>query len=203
MIIHSAEFLISNTDIKKCPEPKYPEYAFIGRSNVGKSSLINMVCERNKLAKTSQTPGKTQLINHFVINDNLFFVDLPGFGFAKSSKQNRNIWSKFTNTYLSTRPNLLCTFLLIDSRLKPQKIDLQFMEWMGHNRIPFIIIFTKIDKLSSSVLNKNITHYKKELLKTWSELPRTILTSSTTKFGKEEFWDFIENTNMSFEGTFH
>lgn len=203
MIIHSAEFLISNTDIEKCPNPKYPEYAFIGRSNVGKSSLINMVCERTKLAKTSQTPGKTQLINHFVINDNLFFVDLPGFGFAKSSKQNRNIWSKFTNTYLSTRPNLLCTFLLIDSRLKPQKIDMQFMEWMGVNRIPFIIIFTKIDKLSSSVLNKNITHYKKELLKTWEELPRTILTSSTTKFGKEEFWNFIENTNMTFEGTFH
>lgn len=198
MVIHSAEFLISNTDIAKCPAPDKPEYAFIGRSNVGKSSLINMVCERTKLAKTSQTPGKTQLINHFVINDNIYFVDLPGFGFAKSSKQSRNVWSKFTHQFLKTRENLLCTFVLIDSRLKPQKIDLEFMEWMGLNRLPFIIIFTKIDKLSSSVLNKNITHYKKELLKTWEELPPSILTSSTTKFGKEEFWKFIEETNKSF-----
>ena len=198
MVIHSAEFIISNTDISKCPEPTKPEYAFIGRSNVGKSSLINMICERTKLAKTSQTPGKTQLINHFAINDEIYFVDLPGYGFAKSSKQNRNIWSKFTHTFLKTRENLLCTFVLIDSRLKPQKVDLQFMEWMGLNRIPFIIIFTKIDKLSSSILNKNITHYKKELLKTWEELPQTILTSSTTKFGKEEVWKFIEETNKSF-----
>tara|TARA_B110000503_G_scaffold142495_1_gene239483 strand:- start:1654 stop:2253 length:600 start_codon:yes stop_codon:yes gene_type:complete len=198
MVIHSAEFLISNTDIAKCPAPDKPEYAFIGRSNVGKSSLINMVCERTKLAKTSQTPGKTQLINHFAINDEIYFVDLPGFGFAKSSKQNRNIWSKFTHQFLKTRENLLCTFVLIDSRLKPQKIDLEFMEWMGINRLPFVIIFTKIDKLSSSVLNKNITHYKKELLKTWEELPPSILTSSTTKFGREEFWKLIEETNKSF-----
>lgn len=198
MVIHSAEFLISNTDIAKCPAPDKPEYAFIGRSNVGKSSLINMVCERTKLAKTSQTPGKTQLINHFVINDNIYFVDLPGFGFAKSSKQSRNVWSKFTHQFLKTRENLLCTFVLIDSRLKPQKIDMEFMEWMGLNRLPFIIIFTKIDKLSSSVLNKNITHYKKELLKKWEELPPSILTSSTTKFGKEEFWKFVEETNKSF-----
>jgi GTP-binding protein len=198
MVIHSAEFLISNTDIAKCPAPDKPEYAFIGRSNVGKSSLINMVCERTKLAKTSQTPGKTQLINHFAINDDIYFVDLPGFGFAKSSKQSRNVWSKFTHQFLKTRENLLCTFVLIDSRLKPQKIDLEFMEWMGLNRLPFIIIFTKIDKLSSSVLNKNIVHYKKELLKTWEELPPSILTSSTTKLGKDEFWKFIEETNKSF-----
>ena len=203
MKIKSAEFLISNTDIAKCPEPKYPEYAFIGRSNVGKSSLINMVCERNKLAKTSQTPGKTQLINHFLINENIYFVDLPGYGFAKSSKQSRNVWRKFTHQYLKSRPNLLYTFLLIDSRIKPQKVDLEFMEWLGLNRIPFYIIFTKIDKLSSSVLNKNITAYKKELLKTWEELPQSILTSSTTKYGKEEFWNVIEQTNMEFEGTFH
>jgi len=198
MVIHSAEFLISNTDIARCPAPDKPEYAFIGRSNVGKSSLINMVCDHSKLAKTSQTPGKTQLINHFVINDEIYFVDLPGFGFAKSSKQSRNQWSKFTHQFLKTRENLLCTFVLIDSRLKPQKNDLEFMEWMGLNRLPFIIIFTKIDKLSSSVLNKNITHYKKELLKTWEELPQCILTSSTTKFGKDEFWKFIEETNKSF-----
>lgn len=198
MVIHSAEFLISNTDIAKCPAPDKPEYAFIGRSNVGKSSLINMVCERTKLAKTSQTPGKTQLINHFSINDDIYFVDLPGFGFAKSSKQSRNVWSKFTHQFLKTRENLLCTFVLIDSRLKPQKIDMEFMEWMGLNQLPFIIIFTKIDKLSSSVLNKNITHYKKELLKKWEELPPSILTSSTTKFGKDEFWKFVEETNKSF-----
>lgn len=199
MKITSAEFLISNTDITKCPEPKFPEYAFIGRSNVGKSSLINMVCERNKLAKTSQTPGKTQLINHFLINESIYFVDLPGYGFAKSSKQNRNIWSKFTYNYLKTRENLLCTFVLLDSRLKPQKVDLEFMEWLGKNRIPFVMIFTKIDKLSSSVLNKNIVFYKKEMLKIWEELPPVILTSSTTKFGKEEFWKFIEGTNKFFE----
>ncbi|MDB4060679.1 ribosome biogenesis GTP-binding protein YihA/YsxC [Vicingaceae bacterium] len=198
MVIHTAEFLISNTDIARCPAPDKPEYAFIGRSNVGKSSLINMVCDHSKLAKTSQTPGKTQLINHFVINDEIYFVDLPGFGFAKSSKQSRNVWSKFTHQFLKTRENLLCTFVLIDSRLKPQKIDMEFMQWMGLNRLPFIIIFTKIDKLSSSVMNKNITHYKKELLKTWEELPPSILTSSTTKFGKEEFWKFIEETNKSF-----
>lgn len=198
MVIHSAEFIISNTDIAKCPAPDKPEYAFIGRSNVGKSSLINMVCERTKLAKTSQTPGKTQLINHFAINDAIYFVDLPGFGFAKSSKQSRNIWSKFTHNFLKTRENLLCTFVLIDSRLKPQKIDLEFMEWMGLNRLPFVIIFTKIDKLSSSVMNKNITHYKKELLKKWEELPPSILTSSTTKFGREEFWKIVEETNKSF-----
>ena len=198
MVIHSAEFLISNTDIAKCPAPDKPEYAFIGRSNVGKSSLINMVCERTKLAKTSQTPGKTQLINHFAINDDIYFVDLPGFGFAKSSKQSRNVWSKFTHQFLKTRENLLCTFVLIDSRLKPQKNDMEFMEWMGLNQLPFIIIFTKIDKLSSSVLNKNITHYKKELLKKWEELPPSILTSSTTKFGKDEFWKFVEETNKSF-----
>ena len=198
MVIHTAEFLISNTDIARCPAPDKPEYAFIGRSNVGKSSLINMVCDHSKLAKTSQTPGKTQLINHFVINDEIYFVDLPGFGFAKSSKQSRNVWSKFTHQFLKTRENLLCTFVLIDSRLKPQKIDMEFMQWMGLNRLPFIIIFTKIDKLSSSVMNKNITHYKKELLKTWEELPPSILTSSTTKFGKEEFWKFIDETNKSF-----
>jgi len=198
MIIHSAEFIISNTDITKCPEPTKPEYAFIGRSNVGKSSLINMICERKKLAKTSQTPGKTQLINHFAINDDIYFVDLPGYGFAKSSKQSRNIWSKFTQNYLKTRENLLCTFVLIDSRLKPQKVDLQFMSWLGWNRIPFVIVFTKMDKLSSSVVNKNITHYKKELLKEWEALPMSIVTSSITKFGRDEIWKLIEDTNKTF-----
>lgn len=198
MKINSAEFLISNTDISKCPDPKFPEYAFIGRSNVGKSSLINMVCERNKLAKTSSTPGKTQLINHFLINENIYFVDLPGYGFAKVSRQERNKWEKFTHLYLKSRENLLYTFVLLDSRIPPQKVDLEFMEWLGRNRIPFVMIFTKIDKLSSSILNKNITNYKKEMLKVWEELPPVILTSSTTKMGKDEFWSLVEQTNSSF-----
>ena len=198
MKITSAAFVISNTDIEKCPLADKPEYAFIGRSNVGKSSLINMLCERNKLAKTSQTPGKTQLINHFLINESIYFVDLPGYGFAKSSRQERNKWSKFSHQYLKTRPNLLYTFVLIDSRIKAQKVDLEFMEWMGINRIPFVMIFTKIDKLSSSALNKNITAYKKEMLKSWEELPPVILTSSATKIGKDEFWDLVEKTNEEF-----
>ncbi len=198
MKIISADFLISNTDISKCPAPNLPEYAFIGRSNVGKSSLINMVCERNKLAKTSGTPGKTQLINHFLINESVLFVDLPGYGFAKSSKQQRNKWKKFTHDFLKTRSNLLCTFVLIDSRLKAQKVDLEFMEWLSLNRIPFVIAFTKLDKLSSSEKNKNITSYKKEMLKNWEELPQVILTSSTTQLGKKEIWDLIENTNINF-----
>lgn len=198
MKIISADFLISNTDISKCPAPNLPEYAFIGRSNVGKSSLINMVCERNKLAKTSGTPGKTQLINHFLINESILFVDLPGYGFAKSSKQQRSKWKKFTHDFLKTRSNLLCTFVLIDSRLKAQKADLEFMEWLSVNRIPFVIAFTKLDKLSSSEKNKNITSYKKEMLKNWEELPQVILTSSTTQLGKKEIWDLIENTNQNF-----
>lgn len=199
MKITSAEFLISNTDISKCPEPKFPEYAFIGRSNVGKSSLINMICERNKLAKTSSTPGKTQLINHFLINENIYLVDLPGYGFAKVSRQERNKWEKFTHQYLKQRENLLYTFVLLDSRIPAQKVDLEFMEWLGRNRIPFVMIFTKIDKLSSSVLNKNITAYKKEMLKAWEMLPTIILTSSTTKVGKDEFWKLIEQTNTGFQ----
>jgi GTP-binding protein len=198
MKITSAEFIISNTDIAKCPAPDLPEYAFIGRSNVGKSSLINMVCERNSLAKTSSTPGKTQLINHFLINKTTYFVDLPGYGFAKVSRQERNKWERFTHSYLKNRPNLLYTFVLLDSRIKAQKVDLEFMEWLGRNRIPFLMIFTKIDKLSSSVLNKNITAYKKEMLKVWEELPPIILTSSTTGFGKDEFWKLIETTNANF-----
>lgn len=199
MKITSAEFVISNTEIEKCPVADKPEYAFIGRSNVGKSSLINMLCERNKLAKTSQTPGKTQLINHFLINESIYIVDLPGYGFAKVSRQSRNKWEKFTHQYLKTRPNLLYTFVLIDSRIKAQKVDLEFMEWMGKNRIPFVMIFTKIDKLSSSVLNKNITAYKKEMLNSWEDLPPIILSSSTTKIGKEEFWKLVEVTNEGFK----
>ena len=187
MKIKTAEFVISNTAIEKCPAPDKPEYAFIGRSNVGKSSLINMLCERNKLAKTSATPGKTQLINHFLINDEWYIVDLPGYGYAKVSKKLREKWDGFIKKYLFSRSNLIYTFVLIDSRHKAQKVDLDFMEMLGIKGIPFVIVFTKVDKLSSSALNKNITAYKKELLKNWEELPIMMYTSSTTKAGKDEF----------------
>ena len=198
MQITSAEFVISNTDIEKCPKPDKPEYAFIGRSNVGKSSLINMICGRKKLSKTSGTPGKTQLINHFIINENWYLVDLPGYGYAKVSRQSRNKWEKFIRQYLYKRENLLYTFVLIDSRHKAQAVDLQFMEKLGEKRIPFVILFTKIDKLSSSALNKNLTAYKKELLKKWEELPPIITTSSITETGKDEILNLIDNTNLLF-----
>ena len=164
MRIKQAEFVISNTDIKKCPKADKPEYAFIGRSNVGKSSLINMLTERKSLAKVSGKPGKTQLINHFIINDEWYLVDLPGYGYAKSSKKNRVMWDGFIRNYLNNRSSLIYTFVLLDSRLKPQKIDLDFMEMLGVKRIPFVMVFTKLDKLSSSVANKNLTAYKKEML---------------------------------------
>lgn len=198
MTIDSAEFVISNTDLSKCPEPNLPEYAFIGRSNVGKSSLINMLCQRKSLAKTSSTPGKTQLINHFLINQNWYLVDLPGYGYAKVSKQERNKWDKFIKQYLFNRKNLLYTFVLIDSRHKPQKVDLDFMQMLGIKRIPFIIVFTKIDKLSSSTWNKNLTTYKKELLKSWEELPPMISTSSANGFGRDEILQTVEKTNELF-----
>lgn len=198
MKINSAEFVISNTDISKCPAPDKPEYAFIGRSNVGKSSLINMICERKSLAKTSSTPGKTQLINHFLINEETYLVDLPGYGFAKASKKEKAKWDIFIHTYLNQRPNLLCTFVLIDSRHNPQKIDLEFMEKLGKKGIPFVIVFTKIDKLGSSGLSKNLNEYRKEMLKNWEELPPIFLTSSANKLGKEEIWNFISSTNKDY-----
>ncbi|MAY82701.1 MAG: YihA family ribosome biogenesis GTP-binding protein [Flavobacteriales bacterium] len=203
MKIHSAEFLISNTDYRKCPKAEFPEYAFIGRSNVGKSSLINMLCERKKLAKTSSTPGKTQLINHFLINENIYLVDLPGYGFAKASKKEREKWEKMIQGYLNQRPNLLYTFVLIDSRIPPQKIDLEFMAHLGKKQIPFVMLFTKIDKLSSSALNKNLTAYKKAMLKEWEEMPPVITTSSESKFGKEDVWNLIEQTNRDFSISLH
>ena len=197
MKIKSADFVISNTDINKCPKELIPEYAFIGRSNVGKSSLINMLTGRKSLAKTSGKPGKTQLINHFKINDNWFLVDLPGYGYAKVSKKNRSIFAKFIYEYLEKRENLICTFVLIDSRHEPQKIDMLFMEWLGQNQIPFVIIFTKIDKLSSSQLNKNIAKYKTEMLKTWEDIPQTFPSSAESGLGKSEILKFIEQTNTS------
>ena len=202
MKIKSADFVISNTDIDKCPKERIPEYAFIGRSNVGKSSLINMLTGRKSLAKTSGKPGKTQLINHFKINDNWFLVDLPGYGYAKVSKKNRSIFAKFIYEYLEKRENLICTFVLVDSRHEPQKIDMLFTEWLGQNQIPFVIIFTKMDKLSSSQLNKNITKYKTEMLKTWEDIPQTFRSSAESGLGKSEILKFIEHTNTSVKDIF-
>ena len=202
MKIKTADFVISNTDIDKCPKERIPEYAFIGRSNVGKSSLINMLTGRKSLAKTSGKPGKTQLINHFKINDNWFLVDLPGYGYAKVSKKNRSIFAKFIYEYLEKRDNLICTFVLVDSRHEPQKIDMMFMEWLGQNQIPFVIVFTKMDKLSSSQLNKNITKYKTEMLKTWEDIPQTFRSSAESGLGKSEILKFIEQTNTSVKDIF-
>jgi len=202
MKIKSADFVISNTEIDKCPKEHIPEYAFIGRSNVGKSSLINMLTGRKSLAKISGKPGKTQLINHFKINDNWFLVDLPGYGYAKVSKKNRSIFAKFIYEYLEKRENLICTFVLVDSRHEPQKIDMLFMEWLGQNQIPFVIVFTKMDKLSSSQLNKNITKYKTEMLKTWEDIPQTFRSSAESGLGKSEILKFIEQTNTSVKDIF-
>jgi GTP-binding protein len=195
MIIKSAKFVISNTDLKKCPAPNKHEYAFIGRSNVGKSSLINMLTSRKKLAKTSATPGKTQLINHFIINNEWYLVDLPGYGYAKVSKEKRDNWQGFITEYLLKRENLFNTFVLIDSRLEPQKIDLEFLEWLGKNHVPFCIVFTKADKLTSSKLALNIANYKDELLKNWEELPVFFISSAETNLGKDEILKYIEETN--------
>ena len=202
MKIKSADFVVSSTDINKCPKEHIPEYAFIGRSNVGKSSLINMLTGRKSLAKTSGKPGKTKLINHFKINDNWFLVDLPGYGYARVSKKNRSIFAKFIYEYLEKRENLICTFVLIDSRHEPQKIDMQFMEWLGQNQIPFVIIFTKMDKLSSSQLNKNLTKYKIEMLKKWENIPQIFRSSALSGLGKSEILKFIEQTNTSVKDIF-
>jgi|TARA_B110000967_G_scaffold193796_1_gene221684 GTP-binding protein len=193
--IKSAEFLMSNSNVIKAPKDRIPEYAFIGRSNVGKSSLINMLMERKDLAKISGKPGKTQLINHFKINDEWFLVDLPGYGYAQISKKKRTIFQYFIENYFKEREQLVCTFVLIDSRHDPQKIDLEFMHFLGENQIPFCLVFTKADKLGSSKISKQITSYKKKLLDTWETLPMTFLTSSATGLGREEFLEFIDGVN--------
>lgn len=196
MKIKTAEFVVSNTDVAKCPKERIPEYAFIGRSNVGKSSLINMLTGNQKLAKTSGKPGKTQLINHFKINDNWFLVDLPGYGYAQVSKKKRAGFQKFIKDYFLKREQLTCTFVLVDSRHEPQKIDLEFMEFLGENGVPFGIIFTKADKLKQSELNKNIKKYKQTLLNTiWEEMPPYFITSSVSKKGQEETLAFIADIN--------
>jgi GTP-binding protein len=198
MIIKDAQFVISNTDYNKCPQDGKPEYAFIGRSNVGKSSLINMITNRKGLALASAKPGKTQLINHFIINDEWYLVDLPGYGYAQRGKKGREMIQKIIEDYILEREALTSLFLLLDCRHEAQKIDLEFMEWLGENGIPFSIIFTKTDKLSKSKVNENISKYKVRLEEFWEELPPIFLTSSEAKTGAEEILNYIEeiNTNL-------
>ena len=192
MKITSAEFVSSYADVNKCPKDGRPEFAFIGRSNVGKSSLINMLVNSRHLAKTSSTPGKTQTINHFIINDSWYIVDLPGYGYAQASKSARAGFGRIIEDYVSKRESLTCLFILIDSRLAPQSIDLDFIQWAGSREIPIALIFTKIDKLKRNELEKNIKQYEKTLLTRWEELPTIILTSATERTGKDELLSLIE-----------
>lgn len=200
MEIKSAEFVISNTDIKKCPSDGLPEYAFIGRSNVGKSSLINMLTNRKSLAMTSSKPGKTLLINHFIINNNWYLVDLPGYGYAAVAKSQRAQLKKMIETYILNREELTSLFVLVDSRHPAQKIDTDFMEWLGVNGVPFSIVFTKADKLSKTRLADNIAAYKEELSKTWEELPPIFSTSSEKRQGREELLKYIHEVNKALKG---
>jgi len=195
MNITRAEFVMSNSDIKKCPAANKPEYAFIGRSNVGKSSLINMLTNHKGLAKISAKPGKTQLVNHFLINKEWYLVDLPGYGFAKVAKNTRQRFSKLIFSYIESRTNLINLFVLIDSRHEPQAKDTEFMEWLGINEIPFSIIFTKADKLTKQKLANNMKVYEEEILKKWEEMPPYFISSSSTNQGKEEILSYIEETN--------
>lgn len=196
MLIKSAEFLVSNSDVAKCPASPLPEYAFIGRSNVGKSSLINMLTGRKGLAKTSGRPGKTQLINHFLINKNWHLVDLPGYGYARVSKSSKKVFQKFITDYFNKRDSLVCGFVLVDVRHEPQPIDLEFMQWLGENQIPFNIIFTKADKLKPQAIERNVENYKTVLLETWESLPEIFVTSSTTGEGREEVLGYIDELNQ-------
>lgn len=197
MEIKSAEFVVSNTDVKKCPEGNKPEYAFIGRSNVGKSSLINMITGKKGLAMTSSKPGKTQLINHFIINDSWYLVDLPGYGYAQRGKEGRENIRRIIEDYILEREQLTNLFVLLDCRLEAQKIDLEFMEWLGENGIPFSIVFTKIDKLGGGKLRENLNAYTKKLIESWEELPPILLTSSEKKEGKEELLNYIDEITKS------
>lgn len=196
MKITSAEFIVSNSDVSKCPLERLPEYAFIGRSNVGKSSLINMLTNHKNLAKTSGKPGKTQLINHFKINSNWFLVDLPGYGYARVSKKTKDVFQKFITDYFEKRAQLVCAFVLIDIRLEAQKIDLEFINYLGEIEVPFCLIFTKADKISKAKIDSNIAAYRKELLANrWEEMPQHFVTSSIDATGKEKLLDFIDSVN--------
>ncbi|MEC5394114.1 ribosome biogenesis GTP-binding protein YihA/YsxC [Bergeyella sp. RCAD1439] len=195
MMIKSVSFVKSSQKWQDCPAPELPEYAFIGRSNVGKSSLINALMNRKDLAKTSQTPGKTQLINHFLVNDSWYLTDLPGYGYARVSKVQRKDFEKLITNYILNRKNLVNLFVLIDVRHSPQKVDVDFIEWCGENGIPFSIVFTKADKLKPNAALKNIEHYKTELLKKWENLPEIYLTSAEKKEGTENLLQMIAQTN--------
>ena len=199
MEIRSAEFVMSNSTVKGCPKPIIPEYAFIGRSNVGKSSLLNMISGRKKLAKISSTPGKTRLINHFLMNDKWYLVDLPGYGYAKISKTERAKWRKMVHRYLKQRTNLMCVFVLVDSRILPQKIDLEFMDWLGHNQIPFVIVFTKTDKLKKDEIDQVVARLEDEMSNTWESIPQIFLSSGKSAIGKQDLLQFIEETNAIFD----
>lgn len=196
-VIKSARFVISNSDIRKCPQDNKPEYAFIGRSNVGKSSLINMLTRHNKLAMTSSMPGKTLLVNHFIVNDEWYLVDLPGYGYAKRSKKQNEQLEHIISSYILDREQMSNLFVLIDSRHAPQKIDLEFFEWLGENGVPFSIVFTKADKLTKTALASNVEAYKTRLLEEWEELPPIFITSSESAMGRDELLEYILEINDS------
>ena len=196
-MIKKAEFVMSNSQVAKCPKEPLPEYAFIGRSNVGKSSLINMLTNQKNLAKTSARPGKTQLINHFKINDQWFLVDLPGYGYARVSKTTKKTFQKFITNYFEQRKQLVCAFVLVDIRHEPQKIDLEFMQWLGENAVPFAIVFTKADKLKPLAIERNIATYQEILLKNWEAMPPYFITSAENYVGKEELVGYIEDINKT------
>lgn len=200
MIIRSASFVISNSSVKGCPAPRLPEYAFIGRSNVGKSSLINMLTRQKGLAKTSGRPGKTQLINHFLINNAWYLVDLPGYGYARTSKALRSGFAQIIFDYIAGRSNLMCLFVLIDVRLEMQEIDRKFFHWLGENGVPFHIVFTKADKLGTTALQSNLAAYKREMLKEWAEMPPHFVSSAESGLGRDELLQFIDQTNPLFKG---
>lgn len=199
MIIKDAHFVSSNSKIDRLPKDNIPEYAFIGRSNVGKSSLINALVQRRGLAKTSATPGKTIAINHFMVNDSWYLVDLPGYGYAQRSKKAREEWRVMLANYIRRRRNLVCTFVLVDSRIEPQDSDIGFMEWLGENQVPFCIVFTKADKLGKVELEKNVEAYQQRLLQDWEELPPIFITSSESKLGREDILDYIDQQNKEIE----
>ena len=203
MQIKSAEFVMSNSKVEHCPKDRLPEYAFIGRSNVGKSSLINMLMERKNLAKTSGRPGKTQLINHFLINKNWYLVDLPGYGYARVSKSVKKTFQKFITDYFKEREQMVLAFVLVDCRLEPQPIDLEFMEWMGENGIPFNIIFTKADKLKPMALERNVQAYSQKLLETWEHLPQHFITSSTNSIGRDSVLEYIDKLNSEIGSSYY
>ena len=201
MHIKTATFVVSNQDVSKCPENNLAEYAFIGRSNVGKSSLINMLTNKKKLAKTSGRPGKTQLINHCLINEQWYLVDLPGYGYARVSKSSKKTFQKFITAYFRKRKQLVSAFLLVDIRHEPQQIDLNFMQWLGEHQIPFSIIFTKSDKLKPKAIERNVAHYQSTLNKSWEELPKHFITSSASYEGKEQLLNYIDSINLSLKNT--